>query len=201
MFLLGSPGIDRIRQILEDNSRAPFSYPETGATRTLLPPDYLVQREQFHLGEGSQVFYRAKGAVQRWQMFDVDWLRLYYPGTPTAGSAFIVLVGILGIRVVNVYRIVYVIDEPRRYGFAFGTVSPNLRAGEQRFLVEWRADNSVCYEVLAFFIERQFLARLAYPIARKLQQKFRNDSGLAMQRTSVVAASGALLPGNALTRL
>ena len=93
------------------------------------------------------------------------------------------------------------IDEPRRFGFAFGTLAPNLHDGEQRFLVEWRSDNSVWYEVLAFWIEGHFLSKMAYPVARKLQRKFQRDTGLAMQNASVVAESGALLPGNSLTRL
>jgi len=152
-----------------------------------------VQRSQFLLGEGSLVFYKAKRAVRQWRMFDISWVRLYWPRTPIAARNIIaVVVGGLGVWMVNVCRIVYVIDEPRRYGFAYGTLSEHAEAGEERFLVEWRDDNSVWYEVLAFSREKHPLAKFAYPIARRLQKKFRRDSGLAMQRASEMGNTGAL---------
>jgi uncharacterized protein (UPF0548 family) len=152
-----------------------------------------VQRAQFLLGEGSLVFYKAKQAVQRWRMFDIAWVRLYWPSTPIAArNIMAILVGGFGVWMVNVCRIVYVIDEPRRYGFAYGTLSEHAEAGEERFLVEWRDDNSVWYEVLAISREKHPLAKIAYPIARRLQKKFRRDSRLAMQRASEVGNTGAL---------
>jgi uncharacterized protein (UPF0548 family) len=103
-----------------------------------------------------------------------------------------ILAGRYGVWMVNFCRVVYVIDEPRRYGFAYGTLPEHAEEGEERFLVEWRVDNSVWYEVLAFSREKHLLAKLARPIARRLQKKFRNDSGLAMQKASAVGGSGAL---------
>jgi hypothetical protein len=43
MFLLGSPTNDRIRRILKSEAHSPFSYSNTGATRTLLPEEYDVR--------------------------------------------------------------------------------------------------------------------------------------------------------------
>ncbi len=193
MFLLGSPTDERIRRILTAQRRSPFSYSNTGASRTLLPAEYEVQREQFLLGEGSQVFYKAKEAARQWRMFDMDWVRLYRPPTPVAARDTVaILVGRLGVWVVNICRVVYVIDEPRHYGFAYGTLAQHVVAGEQRFLVEWRDDNSVWYEVLHFSSEKHPLAKIAYPVARWLQKKFRRDSGIAMQRASAVVDAGAV---------
>jgi len=152
-----------------------------------------VRRDQARLGEGSHVFYKAKNAVRKWEMFAIGWVRLYWSLTPVAARSMIaVVVGGFGVWMVNVCRIVYVIDEPRRYGFAYGTLSHHAEAGEERFMVEWRDDNSVWYEVLAFSREKHLLAKLAYPLARRLQKKFRRDSGLAMQRASKVPDTGAL---------
>jgi len=120
MFLLGSPADDRIRRILADQKSSPFSYGNTGASRTLLPAEYDVQRDRFLLGEGSRVFYKAKEAAQQWRMFDIDWVRLYRPATRVAAKDTVaILVGRFGVWMVNLCRIVYVIDEPRRYGFAY----------------------------------------------------------------------------------
>jgi len=193
MFLLGSPTDDRIRRILTAQRRSPYSYSNTGATRTLLPAEYELQRDRFLLGEGSRVFNKAKEAARQWRMFDIDWLRLYRPGTPVAARDTVaILVGRFGVWMVNLCRVVYVIDEPRRYGFAYGTLGQHALGGEERFLVEWRDDNSVWYEVLAFSREKHPLARIAYPLARRLQKKFRRDSGIAMQRASAVVDTGTL---------
>jgi uncharacterized protein (UPF0548 family) len=152
-----------------------------------------VQRDRFLLGEGSRVFYKAKEAARKWRMFDIDWVRLYRPATPVAAKDMVaILVGRFGVWMVNLCRIVYVIDEPRRYGFAYGTLGPHVVAGEQRFLVEWRDDNSVWYEVLHFSREKHPLAKIAYPVARRLQKKFRHDSGIAMQRASAVVDTSSL---------
>lgn len=193
MFLLGSKTEHRVRRILERHKASKLSYEGVGRTQTLLPAGCEVHRGQFLLGEGSHVFYKAKEAVQQWRMFDIPWVRLYRENVPLkAGNTVAILAGGFGVWMVNLCRVVYVIDEPRRYGFAYGTLPEHAEAGEERFLVEWRDDNLVWYEVLAFSHEQQLLAKLAYPIARRLQKKFRNDSGLAMQKASAVLTTGAL---------
>jgi uncharacterized protein (UPF0548 family) len=193
MFLLRSKTEGRVRQILERQKAAKFSYEGVGRTRTLLPAESEVHRGQFLLGQGSHVFYKAKEAIQQWRMFDIPWVRLYSENVPIkAGNTVAVLAGGFGIWMVNLCRVVYVIDEPRRYGFAYGTLPDHAAAGEERFLVEWRDDNFVWYEVLSFSHEKHILAKLAYPIARRLQKRFRNDSGLAMQKASAVLTTGAL---------
>ena len=193
MFLLGSRTDVRVRRILERQKASKFSYEGVGATRTLLPAGGEMHRGRFRLGEGSQVFFKAREAVQQWRMFDVSWVRLCRENLPLeAGRTVAIMAGGFGVWMVNVCRVVYVIDEPRRYGFAYGTLADHAEAGEERFLVEWRDDNSVWYEVLAFSHEKHILAKLAYPIARRLQKRFRNDSGLAMQKAAAVASSGAL---------
>lgn len=139
------------------------------------------------------MFHKAKWALRQWRMFDIAWVRLYWPETPVAArNKVAILVGMFGVWMVNLCRIVYVIDEPRRFGFAYGTLREHAEAGEERFLVEWRDNNSVWYEVLHFSREQHLLAKMAHPLARRLQKKFRRESGLAMQRASLVADSGAL---------
>ncbi len=74
------------------------------------------------------------------------------------------------------------IDEPRKYGFAYGTLAKHAESGEEWFGVERREDDSVWYEVLAFSRERHVLAKIGFPFTRSLQRRFRRDSGRAMQR-------------------
>jgi uncharacterized protein (UPF0548 family) len=193
MFLIGWDINARVRRISAAHKNSKFSYREVGKTRTLLPAEYHAQRDQFLLGEGSQVFFQARQAMRRWKMFDVPWVRLCWPDAPIrARSAVAIVAGGFGFWIVNLCRIVYVIDEPRRYGFAYGTLPEHVEAGEELFLVEWRDDHSVWYQVFAFSHEKHPLAKLAYPVARWLQKKFRLASGKAMQRASAIGATGSL---------
>ena len=73
--------------------------------------------------------------------------------------------------------VVYVIDEPRRFGFAYGTLPDHVERGEERFLIEWNAnDNSVWYDILAFSRPQHPLVKLSSPLARKLQKQFARES-------------------------
>jgi uncharacterized protein (UPF0548 family) len=79
---------------------------------------------------------------------------------------------------------VYVVDEPRRFGFAYGTLREHVERGEERFLVEHRPDDGVWYDLFAFSTPQHVLARLASPIGRALQRRFAHDSMAAMQRAT-----------------
>ena len=77
-------------------------------------------------------------------------------------------------------RIRQILEWHRHAGY--GTLPEHSESGEELFAVEWREDDSVWYDLLAFSRERHPLAKMAYPLARDLQRRFRRDSGAAMQR-------------------
>ena len=183
MFLIHRPEERQVRKALASQEGVEFSYPEVGATRTGAPAGYQVHRERFALGSGMGAFERARNALRQWKMFQMEWLELCWPSAPIVpGSTVAVLARHLGFWSVHVARIVYVIDEPRKYGFAYGTLAEHGESGEEWFGVERREDDSVWYEVLAFSRERHVLAKIGFPFTRFLQRKFRRDSGRAMQR-------------------
>ena len=183
MFLIHRPGERRIREVLASQEGVGFSYPEVGATRIEAPAGYQVHPERFALGSGPAAFERARHALREWRMFEMGWLELCWPDALIArGSTVAVLARHMGLWSLHAARIVYVIDEPRKYGFAYGTLAKHAEAGEEWFGVEQREDDSVWYEVLAFSREKHVLAKIGYPFTRSLQRKFRRDSGRAMQR-------------------
>jgi uncharacterized protein (UPF0548 family) len=189
MFSLQPPSEARIRRMLESQRDAGFSYPEVGATGESAPRGYNVDHERYLLGEGPVAFSRGKLAIERWEMFRNGWTQLCWPDAAIErGATVAMLARWLGLYSINFCRIVYVIDEPRRYGFAYGTLPGHVEAGEERFVVEWLEDGTVWYDVFAFSRARHVLARIATPAVRGLQKKFRRDSGRAMQRA--VAADG-----------
>jgi uncharacterized protein (UPF0548 family) len=81
----------------------------------------------------------------------------------------------------NSCRIIYVIDESTRFGFAYGTLPGHVECGEELFLVEIDTAGDVWYTIKAFSKPRFWMARIGYPIMRLLQAKFRKDSGNAMR--------------------
>jgi uncharacterized protein (UPF0548 family) len=92
-----------------------------------------------------------------------------------------VIIHALGLWWLNAARIVYVIDEPRRFGFAYGTLPGHAECGEERFLVEHLADDSVWYDLRAFSQPRYWPARIGKPVVRRLQRRFARLSRAAMQ--------------------
>ncbi len=80
-------------------------------------------------------------------------------------------------------RVVYVVEEPDRRGFAYGTLPGHPECGEEAFLVERDAD-STWVEVRAFSRPGRWFTRLGGPAARLLQRRM---AGLYLD-----AVSGAL---------
>ena len=66
-------------------------------------------------------------------------------------------------------RVVYVVDEPRRRGFAYGTLHGHPESGEESFIVEQTDDGSVWLEISAFSRPANALWWLVYPALRMSQ--------------------------------
>jgi uncharacterized protein (UPF0548 family) len=69
-------------------------------------------------------------------------------------------------------RVVYVIDEPDRKGFAYGTLPGHPERGEESFVVERRPDESVWLTIRAFSRPSNRFFWAAYPALRLLQALF-----------------------------
>ena len=188
MFLVSKPRRDAIDQFIAAQRNQNFSYSEVGRSREAAPTGYNLDHNRIKLGEGTESFQRAKQAIRQWKMFDFPWLQLCWPDSPTeVGTTVAVLVSHLGFWSLNASRIVYVVDEPgptEKYGFAYGTLPGHAEVGEERFTVEFdSADQSVWYDIYAFS-RPTALARLAYPFARSLQERFAADSKAAVLRAA-----------------
>jgi len=185
LIRLSEPSEEEIRRFISELHASPLSYQEVGASAGALPDGYNVDHHRNELGRGEIVWRKAVEAVRGWQMFNLSWLRLYWPTLPIrVGTEVAVLVHRLGFFWLNACRIVYVVDEDdrvRRFGFAYGTLFEHAECGEERFTVEWnRKDDTVWYEILAFSRPGHIFARLGYPLSRLLQRKFAEDSKQAM---------------------
>lgn len=189
VFGLHAPAPETIEDLLVAQSGLPFSYADVGAIEVGPPPGYVVDHNRARLGFGAVTFQRAVAAVRRWEMFNLGWTRVAPAGAPIEVGVTVAVVARLPLLwSVNVCRILAVVDTPgptARYGFTYGTLPEHAEAGEERFLVEWRADDdSVWYDILAFSKPNAPLARLAYPIGRLMQRRFARASLKAMRRAA-----------------
>jgi uncharacterized protein (UPF0548 family) len=176
-----------VRDFLAAQAKSDFTYPAVGATANLPPAGYVVDHTRIKLGEGQEVFTKAKAALGRWEQFRLGWVEARPPETPIrTGEVVTVVARRVGLWWLNACRIVYVVDEPgsvSRYGFAYGTLPGHVESGEERFLVEWdRVSGQVWYDILAFSRPHQLVMWLGYPYMRRVQKRFGRESAAAMLR-------------------
>jgi uncharacterized protein (UPF0548 family) len=188
MFLLTRPTAAYIAAFLEARKADSFSYTDVGVTRTSPPRGFAVDHNRIMLGHGEEVFDRAKKAVRQWKMFDIPGIELFYSDSPIeTGRDVALLAKHLGIYSLNACRIVYVVDEPSRFGFAYGTLSEHAESGEERFTVELHPEtDEVWYDVFAFSRPGHFLVKLGYPYGRYRQKQFAIGSKEAIRRACTI---------------
>jgi len=153
---------------LTDLPALPLTYSEVGATAGTLPAGYHHVQKTAVIGRGRQRFEEAAAAGMRWGM-------LRGAGVKVRATTEVAAVGsevIVGIGPVQApCRVVYVVDEPDRRGFAYGTLPGHAESGEELFLVRFDpATESVFAEVTAFSRHATWWSRLASPFTSLVQR-------------------------------
>ena len=183
MFKISEPSDEDVREFISSQRNLEFTYPEVGSTNTTPPAfGYKIDHNRIQLGHGEATYRRAVDALKTWQQFDLGWVTVVPRGVVLEpGATVAVKARAFGTWSLSAARVVYVIDESRRFGFAYGTLPDHVECGEERFLIEWLADDSVWYDILAFSKPRHPLVRLSAPLARLLQKRFARESLLIMK--------------------
>src|SRR5215813_4324797 len=186
MFLVREPSDADAARFVASQRDLPFTYAEVGATNTTPPAGYTVDHNRIQLGSGEAIYRKAVDALKNWRQFDLGWVVIAPRGVAVeVGATVAVKARAFGTWSLSATRIVYMIDEARRFGFAYGTLPDHVEQGEERFLVEWLPDDSVWYDILAFSRPRHPLVRFSAPLARRLQKQFARDS---LNRMKILAA-------------
>lgn len=183
MIALRLPAPKQVEQYLQVQAQLPHSYQPVGATARPNPVKRFNNDSlRVELGQGATDFERAKAAIRRWRMFPDRWTQILPEAVPIRKNEVVAMYArSLGLWWRNACRIVYVVDEPTRFGFAYGTLPGHIERGEELFQVLLDANDTVWYEIRAFSRPRHWLAWLGYPLTRYLQEKFRQDSAAQMQ--------------------
>lgn len=113
--------------------------------------------------EGSPV---APSRLEADQRFDAD-------GTPYVGAGTTIRVHgrVKGLRADAQLRVISVTEEPRRVGYALGTVDGSVVSGEESFAVDWRDNDEVWFTVRAFDRPVAAVYRLLPPLVRRRRRE------------------------------
>lgn len=83
-------------------------------------------------------------------------------------STLIVCLGPKFIAVRAPLRVVYVVDEPKRCGFAYGTLPGHPECGEEAFVLD-SDGKTVTFTITAFSRPATLLSKVAGPVATRVQ--------------------------------
>jgi uncharacterized protein (UPF0548 family) len=149
-----------------------LTYREAGQTAGALPPGYHHLRRRAVVGCGAKAFADAAHALTGWQVHLRAGLRVAASAaTAEPGTVVVLGLGAGAIRIAAPCRVIYIVDEPRRRGFAYGTLPGHPERGEEAFLIEQHRDGAVSFTITAFSTPATLLAKAAGPAGRALQRR------------------------------
>jgi uncharacterized protein (UPF0548 family) len=160
-----------LQQLLNGVQAQEVTYAEVGQTcQQALPPGYRHQRRQAVVGHGPEVWARAREALATWQAHRHLGLGIYPADAPVTPGAVVLAIARVGpARLVLPCRVVYRTDEPRSFGFAYGTLPGHPERGEESFHVTWEDQGAVSFSLVAFSRPGDMATRLAGPVATLIQ--------------------------------
>ncbi|AKL68864.1 MULTISPECIES: DUF1990 family protein [Streptomyces] len=169
--------------------RDTVSYPDRGATRRRpLPAGYHHLRHRTRIGHGRAAFEAAGVAVTTFHAHRASGMRVRADaGAVRPGSRVVVGIGIGPLRIEAPCEVVWTAYEPRRIGFAYGTLAGHPECGEESFLVDIDADGAVWFEVTAFSRPATWYTRLAGPVIPFLQLRYARWLGHRLRRLAAAA--------------
>lgn len=153
-------------------STAALTYPEVGATLADLPRGYRTLTRRRVIGRGRARFEEAVRAVLGWDLHRRAGLGVR-ASSPTVveGAVAVLRVGWGPLGMHAPVRVVRVIDESRRQGFAYGTLPGHPESGEESFVVEMDDAGEVVVAITAFSRHATPLARLGGPVTAFVQSR------------------------------
>jgi uncharacterized protein (UPF0548 family) len=148
-----------------------FTYAELGASLdSTLPDGYDHLSMSRVLGHGRDLFDAAARRLMTWGMHAGAGLTVSATDDDVRRDGLVLLGVRIGLMTVKApCRVVQVVDEPDRRGFAYGTLVGHPECGEEAFVVQIAADGQVSAVVTAFSRPAWLAARLVGPLGRMVQ--------------------------------
>jgi len=156
-------------ELLAKLRAAQLTYPAVGATATAPPTGYRSLGLSRTLKRRD--FESAVEDLISWRVHQRAGLRVAVSGPQVEPGAVLEMrlgVGPLALRIPC--RVIYVIDEPERSGFAYGTLPGHPESGEELFLLQRHEDGQIAFTITAFSRAASLPARLGGPATRWFQE-------------------------------
>jgi uncharacterized protein (UPF0548 family) len=148
-----------------------------------LPGGYNHLHRRMRIGSGGQAFELAGAAVLEWRMHAgmhvrprADWPRA------EPGARVTLFLGVGRLSLTAPCEVVWMVDEPRRKGFAYGTLPGHPECGEESFIVDWTKDDFVWLTITAFSTGGRWFTRAAGPLVVPLQNAYALGCGAVLRR-------------------
>ena len=145
-----------------------LTYDEVGATSAQMPPGYHHVDVVRRIGHGRRAFDLAARRILEFDMHRGAGLRV----RASTMRAEVGTVVVLGLGPVSIpCRIVSIVDEPNRRGFAYGTLSGHPESGEESFVAVFdSATDEVSAHIRAFSRPGNRVVALGGPLNRRMQR-------------------------------
>jgi uncharacterized protein (UPF0548 family) len=134
------------------------------------PEGYRSDQYEATLGTGAVVFERATQGLRAWRAHRLRGLSVYPAQAPVEEGATVLVCMGIGLVLPSPCRIVKVLNEPDRRGFAYGTLPGHPEQGEEVFLVSQDSSGAVHFEIRAFSRPANRLVELSGPFGRAVQR-------------------------------
>ncbi|MCP4440048.1 MAG: DUF1990 domain-containing protein [Aureispira sp.] len=177
------PSLDTLETWTAKRKGEALSYQHPKATlEKEFPKGFDHDRNKCLLGKGDAIFELAKEGIRNWIIFPKAWIINHPTPLPLeVGQEVAVVFNMLGAWWFNSCRIQYLIEEPNRFGFAYGTLLSHVEKGEEVFWIEKRANGEIWYNIQAFSQPHYWWVKPFKPLVRAYQRKFVRESCRDMQ--------------------
>jgi uncharacterized protein (UPF0548 family) len=148
------------------------TYPQIGFTLIgKEPTGFRNDTYETDLGRGTDAFDKAVHGLRTWAAHRVPGIAVFPRNADIVeGTTVIVTLGTPIVAIAAPCRIVGVLDEPHRWGFAYGTLPGHPEQGEEAFVVSIDDDETVKFRITALSRPGDRTTRPAVPIARAVQK-------------------------------
>lgn len=175
LFSARRPTANDLERLVSEQHDLSVTYADVGATLGAMPPGYNVMTGSRVAGSGTETFDRAKDAVRTWKAQEAMGMLLHPEPPPLVeGTTMAFALPVqqpLPLFATGCCRIVRVVDEPRSFGFVYGTLPHHPESGEEAFMVHHRSNDDVEFEITAFSKPAALAMKASGPVGRYMQRR------------------------------
>jgi uncharacterized protein (UPF0548 family) len=170
------PSVEDLARVLAEARAADLSYPEVSATKdSPLPEGYRLDHYERELSSGATTFERGVEALRGWRAHVGAGVEIVPErARVTIGETVLLVVKTVGLWAAAPCRVVYIVDEPNRFSFAYGTLPGHPEQGEAAMILERNEAGGVVFRIVSFSRTVDPFARLGSPLTRLIQRRVTN---------------------------